>query len=44
MLLSIQSGWTLLTIAAYNGHVDVVRALIEAHADVHATETVWHVN
>ena len=29
--------------ASYNGHVDVVRVLIEAHGDVHSQENVWYI-
>ena len=28
--------------ASFNGHVAVVRVLIEAHADVHSQEEVWY--
>ena len=28
--------------ASYNGHVDVVCVLIEAHADVHSQNKVWY--
>ena len=28
-------------IAAFNGHVDIVRKLIEAHADVQKVDKVW---
>ena len=44
VLLSLQNGWTPLAIAAYNGHVDVSRALIAARVDVNATEMVWYTN
>ena len=40
--LSIQNGWTPLIAASFNGHVDVVRVLIEAHADVHSQDKVWY--
>ena len=33
-------GWTPLMNAAYNGHVNVVRALVENTADVHITGKV----
>ena len=28
--------------ASFSGHVDVVRVLIEAHADVHSQDKVWY--
>ena len=28
--------------ASFDGHVDVVRVLIEAHADVHSQDKVWY--
>ena len=28
--------------ASFNGHVAVVRVLIEAHADIHSQEEVWY--
>ena len=31
-------------IASLYGHVDVVRALIEAHVDVHSQNKVWYTN
>ena len=42
MSLSIQDGLTPLIIASFFGHVDVVRVLIEAHADVHLQDEVWY--
>ena len=41
-VLSVQNGWTPLMIASSNGHVDVVRVLIEAHADIHSQDKVWY--
>ena len=38
--LFVQNGWTPLMIASFNGHVDVVRILIEAHADIHKQDKV----
>ena len=40
--ISIQNGWSPLTIASFYGHVDVVRVLIEAHADIHSQNKVWY--
>ena len=40
--LSIQDGRTPLMDASFYGHVDVVRVLIEAHADVHSQDKVWY--
>ena len=40
--LSIQDGWTPLMTASFSGHVDVVRVLIEAHADIHSQNKVEH--
>jgi len=41
-LFTVQNGPTPLMIASSNGHVDVVRALIEAHADIHSQDKVWY--
>ena len=40
MLLFVQNGWTPLMIASLSGHVDVVRILIKAHADIHKQDKV----
>ena len=36
----IQQGWTPLMRASYSGHLDVVKALVAAGADVNARVTV----
>ena len=41
--LSIQDERTPLMTASFNGHVDVVRVLIEAQADVHSQDEVWYI-
>lgn len=42
--LYVQDGWTPLMAASSSGHVDVVSALIEAHADVHTQDNVCSTN
>ena len=37
----MQDEWTPLMTASFDGHVDVVRVLIEAHADIHSQDKVW---
>ena len=37
-----QDGWTALHMASQEGQVDVVRVLIEAHADVRSQDKVWY--
>ena len=36
-----QIGRTALYLASENGRIDVVRVLIEAHADIHSQDKVW---
>ena len=40
--LSTQNGRTPLMTASFNGHIDVVRVLIEAHADINKRQKVIH--
>ena len=40
--LSIQNGETPLMEASFQGRVDVVRVLIEAHADINKRQKVIH--
>jgi len=40
--LSIQDGWTPLMAASFCRHADVVRVLLEAHADVDSLSMVWY--
>ena len=37
-----QDEWVPLMVASFNGHVDVVYVLIDAHADVHLQDKVWY--
>ena len=36
----VQDGWTALYIAAWNGHIDIVKHLIENGANINATDIV----
>ena len=36
----VQDGWTALYIAAQNGHIDIVKHLIENGANINATDEV----
>ena len=36
----IQDGWTPLMTASFEGHVDIVRLLLEANTQVHTREEV----
>ncbi len=36
----MQNGWTALTVAARNGHVNVVQCLVEAGANLEAADDV----
>ena len=40
VLYSIQNGWTPLMIASFEGHVDIVRTLIKAKAQINTQEKV----
>lgn len=38
--LSVQDGWSPLMIASFNGHIEVVRVLVKAHADLNKKSKV----
>ena len=40
MTFVLQDGWSSLHIASFNGHLDIVRALIEAGASISQTNKV----
>ena len=40
MTFVLQNGWSPLYIASFNGHLDVVKTLIEAGASVNQTNKV----
>ena len=42
---SLQDEWTPLMAASINGHVDVVRVLIRAHADInYKAMVIYHIH
>ena len=46
MLFQLDSGWTLLHHAASEGHLNIVKALLERGANVGAKDSTWdgHIN
>ena len=40
MRFALQNGWTPLVIASHNGHLEIVKSLIEAGANVNHTTKV----